>query len=276
MERFGDTLLNKRSGFTLAEVLAALVIGSMVLVVTLAIYARAESSTRGVMAKLDSQRVPSEILQRIAEDLDGIIAADQDTKITIDNKFQEGFSVARMEIVRTIYDEKNQPQILEKIVWQSGLDPDVGMLVLYRSHSGVAMEDKLLDEEKEVWQREVFVPICSGFTFFKIEVPDGNNLADKWTGQSLPSGVVVSISFGQPYKTVTGELDVPEEEKVTRTIAIDRTRKIKFTLGEPAGEANDINDVNTVDVDKQKPKKEPNEPNVPPVQPPKPRIRRPR
>jgi len=261
MRRFADVLLNKRNGFTLAEVLAALVIGCMVLVVVLTIYARAENSASGVIARMDRQRVPSEALQRIAEDLDRITAADQDTKITIENKFQEGFSVARMEILKTIYNEKNEPQTLERIVWQSGIDSDVGMLVLYRSHGGFAMEDKLLDEEKEVWQREMFVPVCSGFTFFKIEVPNGEELADKWANPTLPGGVVLSMSFAEPYKTVTGVLDVPEEEKITRTVAIDRTRKIKFTLSELAGEANDVNDANDQEVEEQK---EPNEPNVPP------------
>jgi hypothetical protein len=39
---------------------------------------------------------------------------------------------------------------------------------------------------------------------------------------------VATISFAEPFKTLTGTLDVPDTEKITRTIAIDRTRKIKF------------------------------------------------
>ncbi|HDZ69106.1 MAG TPA: hypothetical protein ENH43_01650 [Phycisphaerales bacterium] len=90
------------------------------------------------------------------------------------------------------------------------------------------MEDKLLDEQKESWERELFVPICDGVTFFKIQVPKGEDFLDRWTSASLPKAVVVTISFTEPFKTLDGTLDVPDAEKITRTIAIDRTRKIRF------------------------------------------------
>jgi hypothetical protein len=52
----------------------------------------------------------------------------------------------------------------------------------------------------------------------------------------------VTLSFGQPYKTVTGTFDVPEQDKLVRTIAIDRTRKVAFSIS--AGDTNEPNDVN--------------------------------
>ena len=218
------------SGFTLAEVLAALTIGSMVLVAALGVYISVEKGAANLTEKLDSMRLPAEVLQRIAEDLDGIISSSQDTKITITSKFDHGYSVVQMEILRTIKDDKGEEQVLEKIVWQSDVDLYVGDIVLYRSHSGLAMEDKLLDEQKELWERELFVPICAGITYFKIQVPGaGGELVDNWTS-GLPRGVVVTISFAEPFKTPTGFLDVPEEEKTVRTIAIDRTRKINFKI----------------------------------------------
>jgi hypothetical protein len=39
---------------------------------------------------------------------------------------------------------------------------------------------------------------------------------------------VVTISFAEPYKRADGTFDVLDEEKIIRTIAIDRTRKIRF------------------------------------------------
>jgi hypothetical protein len=91
------------------------------------------------------------------------------------------------------------------------------------------VEDKLLDEARASWEKDYsFVPICSGVTFFKVQVPKGEDFADSWKEASLPPGIVVTISFGEPFKTVMGPLDVPEEEKITRTIAVDRTRKINF------------------------------------------------
>jgi len=215
-------------GFSLAEVLAALIIGAMVLVSVLGIYSRAERSAAAITRKLDISRPACEVLQRIAEDLDGIIASGPDTKITIENKFENGYSTARLRIVKTIYDRNNREQTFENIVWQTNYDSDANSLVLYRSHSGIAGEDKLLDEQKEDWEKELFVPICSGVTFFKIQVPAGEDFQDKWTSSSLPPGIVVTMSFAQPFKTLAGTLDVPDAEKITRTIALDRTRKIKF------------------------------------------------
>jgi len=219
-----------RLGFSLAEVLAALIIGAMVLVAVLCIYSRAENTAAAITRKLNSSQLGSEVLQRIAEDLDGIVAAGSDTKITIRNKFDNLYPAARLEILKTIYDKSNKAETFEEIIWQSSYDYDTDGLVLYRSYRGMGVEDKLLDEGKENWEKKLFVPICEGATFFRILVPRGEDFQDKWTTSSLPRGIVVTISFAEPFKTVTGELDVPDEEKITRTIAIDRTRKIKFTI----------------------------------------------
>ena len=225
-----------RRGFSLAEVLVALTIGAMVLVAVLSIYSRAETSAAAITRKLDSSRLPSEVLQRIAEDIDRTAAPGADTKVTIENKFENGFSTARLTVLKTIYNSKNEKQAFERIIWQTNYDNDANSLVLYRSHSGIAMEDKLLDEQKEDWEKELFVPICTGVTFFKIQVPTGEDFQDNWTSDSLPAGIVVTISFAEPFKTLAGVLDVPEDEKVARNIAVDKTRAIKFILAKKEDE----------------------------------------
>ncbi|GEM_PF-840656 len=236
----------QKPGFTLVEMLAALTVGTMILIVVLALYNRGQSGSAAIISKLESSRLPRELYQRIAEDLDNIAGAGQGTQIDIQNKFMDGYSAGRLEIFRNINDSKDQPQTLERIVWQSSIDPDTGLLTLYRSHSGLALEDTLLDNQKEQWQRELFVPICSGITMFKIEIPSGaETFVDRWSGENLPPAIKITLSFGQPYKTVTGIFDVPEEDKLIRTIAIDRTRKIGFNV--PAMDANlmgDANDMN--------------------------------
>lgn len=224
-------IISKSKGFSLAEMLAALIIAAMVLVAVLGIYSRAENSVDAVTRKLDSTRLPQEILQRIAEDLDRIIASDSDTTITIENKFDKGFPTARLTIRKNISDDKNQQQMFEEIIWQSSYDYDSGAkgLALYRSHSGITSEDKLLDEKRKDWEKIYsFVPICTGVTFFKIQVPRGKIFQDSWASPSLPPGITITIAFAEPFETANGTLDVPEEGKIVRTIAIDRTRKIGF------------------------------------------------
>jgi prepilin-type N-terminal cleavage/methylation domain-containing protein len=226
-------IISRQKGFSLAEMLAALTISAMVLAAVLGIYSRAEHTAAAVTKRLDSPRLPSEILQRIAEDLDRIIAADTNTRITIENRFDQALPTARLTIQKTIADSKNREQIFEEIIWQANYDYDTGSkgLVLYRSHTGMILEDKLLDSKRSDWEKTYsFIPICTGITFFKIQVPLGENLRDVWVSPTLPPGIKVTISFAEPVKTASGTLDVPEAEKITRTIAIDRTRKIKFEI----------------------------------------------
>ena len=220
-------------GLSLAEVLAALVIGSMVLIALLGIYNRAERATAAVNRKLDSSRLPGEILQRIAEDIDRLISPGSETRITIENKVKNGYPAAKMAIVRTIKDSKNKDVTLEEIIWQGHYDieSDMDGLVLYRGHSGITSEDKVLDDQRAEWEKGYpMVPICSGVTFFEIVVPSGENLLEKWTSETLPKGVRVSISFTEPMKMPDGDYEVMDEYKTTRTIAVDRTRTINFEL----------------------------------------------
>jgi prepilin-type N-terminal cleavage/methylation domain-containing protein len=230
VERGAETS-DVRSGFTLAEVLAALTIGAMVLVAVLGIYSRAEQSATAILQRLDNNQLPQAVLQLIAEDLDKIIAPGADTKISVENKFEKGFATAQLRIVKSIYDKRNEQQTFEEIVWQGNVDTDVNSLVLFRSYTGMVPEDKLLDENRESWEaRYTFVPICSGITNFRIQVPRGEALQNRWTSSVMPPGIVVTISFAEPFQTVSGTLDVPDENKIVRTIAIDRTRRIGFEM----------------------------------------------
>jgi len=222
-----------RSGFSLAEALASLVIGTMVLVAMLRVYRQVDRAAASVRRKVDSPRLASEVLQRIAEDLDGIIASDPDTKVTVENKFIKGFPASRLTIEKTIKDERNRTLIFNKIVWQSAYDyfSDANGLTLFRSQSGMSLEDKLLDEKRADIEKEYpLVPICSGVTYLKIQVPRGEELLERWISSRLPPGVIVTISFAEPFETLERTLDVPEEEKTTRTIAVDRARKMKFSV----------------------------------------------
>ena len=229
MKRAFDRYINVR-GFSLAEALVALIIGSMVMVAVLSIYNKAESIANGITRKFDDSRLPFEIMQYIAEDIDKVLSGGADTKITINNKFEKGYSAARLEISKSIYGIGYKKQPFEKIVWQSSYDKETDSLVLYRSHSGINSEDGLLDKQKENWEKELFIPVCSGITLFKIQVPKDDDFVDTWSADSLPGGILITISFAQPVKTVSGTLDVPEQDKITRMIAVDRTRKIDFKI----------------------------------------------
>jgi hypothetical protein len=179
-------------------------------------------------------------MQKIAEDLDRVPAAGSDTKLVVAwNKLEHSYPTARLEIQKTVYDKQNKKQMLEEIIWQAGYNYD-GVedgLVLYRSYRGLIKEDKLLDDKRESWENDYsFIPICSGLTYFKIEVPVGEELKDEWTGSAPPKAIIVTMSFAEPYESVSGGYEVDEEDKVKRTIAISRTRKVAFKIERRARE----------------------------------------
>ena len=239
-----------RPGYSLAEMIAVLVILAMVLTAVLSVYTRANRAAGSVLERIEAPVLPMEVLQLIARDLERVMG-DDNVRIQVRNGFDNGFVTAEMTLRRTVEDIHKQEQLVEEIVWRAAYDYDSATpgLIVYRSYEGIGQEDKLLDQKRESLESNYpLIPICRGVTFFQIEIPKGEGLLDRWTDTSLPGGVKVTLSFANPYETVRGTLDVLEQEKTSRTIAIDKTRTIAFKL--PAiegGDANDVNDADDVD-----------------------------
>jgi len=244
MRKKTEKTCDRKCGFSLVELLAVLVISTLLVIAAIGVYSRMQRSAGQLNAAVETQQLPNEILQRIAEDLDKIVAplsgGAGDTKISIGNKLDEFYQSAQLKITRTYYDNKNQKQLFDEIIWQSNYDFDTDGLILYRSHSGLTVEDKLLGEEKSKTNRELFVPLAAGLTCFKIEALAGANLVQAWTSDSLPRAVKISLSFALPYRDNDGRFTVLENEMITRTVAIDRTRQMKFKFIPP-----DLNEFGT-------------------------------
>jgi hypothetical protein len=220
----------RRSGFSLGEMLAVVIIGSMVLVAILTIYGRANQAADSVLRKIDSPAWAQEILQLIAQDVGRTLSA-EDMTVQIRNGSDNGFQRAELVLRRTYHDSENKEQTLEEITWRAGYDPEgkTPGLTLYRSYEGVGREDKLLDDNREDWEKSYpFVPICRGLTFFRIQACKGEELLDLWPVSPPPTGVKITLSFGTPHEVVRGGYDVADQDKISRTMAIDPTRKITF------------------------------------------------
>ena len=229
-------------GFSLGEMLAALVIGAMVLTSILGLYGRASRASEAVAKKIDSPALGSEVLQLITEDIDRMTEG-PDCVVEIKNGFDNGYATAQLTLRRTYYDGENKEQTFDEITWQTGYDYDGGGngLVIYRSYSGKTPEDRLLDNQREDWEANYpLVPICRGVTYFRIEVTNGEAASDEWSGSYLPPGLDISLSFAAPFQTLQGRLDVEETEKTHRILAVNRNRIIRFTTTSP--EENSTND----------------------------------
>jgi hypothetical protein len=229
-----------RSGISLPEVLVTVVIAAMVLTAVLSIYSRIQQTAAGIIGNLDEMLLPSEILQLIAEDLDRSVDATQGLMITVEPKYERGYSLSKLVIrkeINTLKNRRPQKEVLEEIIWQGGVDLDTGRIVIYRRHSGMFMEDRLLGQQREEYEirNPPFVPVCGGLTQFLVKARQGDTWVDRWQGTAPPTGLEITISFAAPHETPNGELEVLEEDKIIRTMAVDRTRKIRFETNAPDG-----------------------------------------
>ena len=224
-----------RPGFSLAEILASVVIGSMVLIAALTVYSRAEHTAVAVRRTLSNSSLPYEVLQRIAEDFDKVVSTDSDTSVLIMNRHINDYA-APIFLIREFYkDDKNSDQLYKEIVWQcnTSKDTDANDIVLYRSYEALSPEDKLLDKNKGPLEKNAYVPICRGVTYFGIEIYTGKEKPETiWSGNKMPLGAVFKISFAKPYRNEKGQYEVPESEIYKRTIAFDKSRNIKFNISQ--------------------------------------------
>lgn len=231
------------SGFSLGEMLVTVVIGGMVLTAILNIYGRANQAAEAVLQRIEGPSLASEVLQLIGEDIAGVLGAD-DVTVQIRNGFDSGFARSDLVLRRMFHDKENKEQVLEEITWRAAYDRegDTPGLIIYRSREGMGREDKLLEDQREDWERNYpFVPICRGATFFQVQAYKGDELVDQWPTSTPPAGILVTISFAEPYETVRGNLDVADEQKISRTFVINAMRKIRFAT-ESSGDANEPNE----------------------------------
>ncbi|NQV32958.1 MAG: prepilin-type N-terminal cleavage/methylation domain-containing protein, partial [Phycisphaeraceae bacterium] len=192
-----------RSGFTLTELLVAVVVASMLLSVLLAISSHVQQSAASIEQALGEFELIQEVLQLIAEDLDTKIDPEAGTTLTVFNRMEDGYPTAKMVITTTMKNEKFEDEMLEEITWQANVDIQTNRIVLYRSHTGKILEDKLLDQRRdEVESLSPFVPVCGGLTAFRIEVHRDDEWTQQWASPELPTGIRVVMSDAQADKNV--------------------------------------------------------------------------
>lgn len=234
-------------GFTLAEALATLAIAAMIMAAAAGIYIRIRRVEISINSRLKEGALGREVLQRVAEDIDRLALPGADITMIIKNKTEEGgYKSSQMVIESSIYDKDNKKQVFEKIVWQSKADADANGMIVYRAHSGYTVEDKMLDEPKQQYEREMFVPVCRGASLFLIEAASSadSKFSLGWNKEKLPGGVQISISFAEPIENLLGDMEVPQEEIKSRVVAVDRIRQMAYQFVK--ADIPDINDINDV------------------------------
>lgn len=224
--------------FSLIEILTVLTLSAMILAAVILIYNRVRNSAAAITARLNKQGLPDELLQKIAEDIDRLAAPGFDASISIRNKEDSGYNSAQLVIENRYYGSSQTANIYERVVWQSNYDPFLGQMILYRSHSGLNLEDKLVDTVRSGEDKpELFVPVCSGLTYFGVFALTGSETeeqepASSWQKQTMPNGILLGLSLEPMTQLEDGSFVLPEGGIVYRAVAVDRTRSIpyKFTV----------------------------------------------
>ena len=221
------------AGFTLIETLTVLTITAMIMIATMSVYSNVRRNVKAIDGNLDQGELPREILQRMAEDLDRLARPGFDTSVIVRNKLKNGYNISQLIIENRFFGDAapNTPQVAERITWQSDFDPYTSTLILYRAHSGIRLEDGLIDRDQLDKQEkgiEQFVPLATGITHFELLIPSGEVLVREWGQPELPKAIRVLLSFGAPVQTETGDWIIPEQDLFVRTIAINRTRTISY------------------------------------------------
>ena len=219
----------KTVAFTLIETIVVLMLAAMVLMAVLGIYNRVRASAVTILDRLEQNRLQTEILQKIAEDIDRLAAPGFDATITFQNKLDNGYRSSRLVLENSYYGNTDKKETFERIQWVSVYDPGYDALKLYRSHGGLNAEDKLFAQASDPASNpEQYIPVAEGVTVFEVKAQQGETILGAWTSETLPKAVRVGLSFAPPQQLADGRIGVPEEQVFYRTIAIDRTRQIPY------------------------------------------------
>lgn len=249
-------------GFTLVETLVVVMIGAMVITATMMVYQRVRAASVVIVERMSEHRLSSEILQKIAEDIDRMAAPGFEATMKFQNRQVRGsemmYQSAQLILNNSYYGNGDKKQTYEEIIWRTVYDPAEDTMILYRKHSGLNGEDPLFDlanaenvsDETRDESRERFIPIAADVTFFDLAIQQGEQLLNTWTSDSLPKAIRIGLSFAPPQELEDGSFNVADEDIMYRTVAVDRTRmipyqfqKVELDLGVLDDEMDDPNDV---------------------------------
>lgn len=233
------------SAFTLIETIVVLMLAAMVLMAVLGIYNQVRASAVTILDRLGQNRLQTEILQKIAEDIDRLAAPGFDATINFQNKLGNNYRSARLILENSYYGNTDKKETFERIEWVAVYDPDYDALKLYRMHTGLNVEDKVLDPAPDSDKKGQYIPVAEAVTLFEIKAQQGENVLGAWTSETLPKAVRVGLSFAPQQELADGSIGVPDEQVFYRTIAIDRTRLIPYqfvkkTFDLPEEDPNDL------------------------------------
>jgi type II secretory pathway pseudopilin PulG len=240
----------KQFAFSLVEMIVVLMVATLVVLAVMGIYTRVRANAKVVLDRLHQNRLETEVLHKIAEDIDRLAAPGFDATISFRTKLTNGYHSSRLILESGYYNNTNKRSIYEQIIWQTAYDPFDDALILYRMHDGLNVEDKILEVDRDSsasagW----YIPVASGLTHFELKAQQGENVLGSWTSKTLPKAVRIAVSFEPLQELFDGSVGIPEETIFVRTVAIDRTREIPFQFVKKTFDMPEEDDPNNIPSD---------------------------
>jgi len=237
-----------RPGLTLVELIVSTIIAGAVLVTLMSIYSHARQDAVSVSSALEKSELPERILQLLAQDLDRLLGDSEDVIFVLHPRQDGNLNGSSIIIESSIYDTLGRARTYERVTWQTRFDAETQSMILYRGHTGLVSEDRLLESRRTEEERAQLVPLCDGLTYFHVTARVRGRDVPAFAGPILPTMVTVEISFAEP-EVENNQYIIPPEKIISRTIAVNRSRKISYiftepnlaepNLAEPAAELND-------------------------------------
>lgn len=220
-----------RKALSLLEILASLAVITIIIITMVTLLHASQQTLETIERELDGNSASQELLQKITEDINEFCSQSENTNLVLQHKSTPEGNLYRLEITNFFNGNANTKLIYKKVVWQSDYDINMGTFIIYRARSGMNLEDTLTStEQQENLDKEIYVPVCTDATYFSIQAFNDEILTDSWSNSDFPAALFLSISFAPPVEYITGDIEVPEEDRLFRTVSVSRAREYNFKL----------------------------------------------
>ena len=156
----------KRSGFSMLEIMATLLIAAMVTIAILRLVNNVSEQTVRIDGQLTQLSQIQNCLDKLNDDV--VAAVRTKAKIEIKQSSSGGYDTSRLTL--TVVSDEEVPKVINRIDWVAAPQPDRGDLILYRRHiSETKSEDKLQD---------YYIPLCENIHSFVVELLSEEGMED--------------------------------------------------------------------------------------------------
>jgi Tfp pilus assembly protein PilV len=156
----------KRSGFSMLEIMATLLIAAMVTIAMLRLVNNISEQTMRIDGQLTQLGQIQNCLDKLNEDV--VAAAHTKAKIDVTQSTSGGHDTSRLTL--TVVSDDEAAKVINRIDWVAAPLPDRDDLILYRRHVSEAKSENAT--------QDYYIPLCENIYSFEVELLSEEGLDD--------------------------------------------------------------------------------------------------